>query len=141
MVIRILIADDHDVVRTGLRTLLELDPDLSVVGEAADGLQATELAVELKPDLVLMDLIMPVMDGAAATRRIRQQLPHTEIVALTSALEGTLGTAAVEAGAIGFLLKDGQAENLVESIKAAAAGQVQLQREVCSPPGPGCTTV
>ena len=86
MAIRILIADDHDVVRQGLRTFLEIDPELEVVGEAADGHQAVRLAHRLRPDVVLMDLLMPEMDGIAATQLIRQELPDTEVVALTCVL-------------------------------------------------------
>lgn len=124
--IRILIADDHSVVREGLRMLLERDPDLTVVGEASDGTEAVELARKMHPDVVLMDLLMPVMDGIAATSIIRKELPETEVVALTSVLESTAVVNAVRAGAIGYLLKDIHAPQLRRSIKAAAAGQVQL---------------
>jgi two-component system, NarL family, response regulator LiaR len=141
MAIRILIADDHDVVRQGLRTFLEIDPELEVVGEAADGHQAVRLAQRLRPDVVLMDLLMPEMDGIAATQLIRQELPDTEVVALTSVLEDASVVGAVRAGAIGYLLKDTHAQELRQAIKAAAAGQVQLSpraaarlmREVVAP--------
>src|SRR5436853_859789 len=126
MVIRIVIADDHSVVRQGLRMFLGLDPELEVVGEAADGAEALRLARELKPDVVVMDLLMPVMDGIAATAAIRRELPDTEVLALTSVLEDASVVGAVRAGAIGYLLKDTQAEALCQAIKAAAAGQVQL---------------
>lgn len=126
MVIRVLLADDHGVVREGLRMFLGRDPDLVVVGEAANGAEAVELARQLRPDVVLMDLLMPVMDGVAATAAIRNALPETEVVALTSVLESAAVVGAVKAGAIGYLLKDTQAAELRRTIKAAAAGQVQL---------------
>ena len=126
MTIRIMIVDDHSVVRQGLRMFLRWDSDLEVVGEAQDGAEALRLARQLQPDVVLMDLLMPVMDGIAATTAIRQELPDTEVLALTSVLEDTLVVGAVRAGAIGYLLKDTQAPELCRAIKAAAAGQVQL---------------
>lgn len=148
MSIRILIADDHSVVRQGLRMFLALDPDLEVVGEAADGAEALRLAQDLKPDVVLMDLLMPVMDGIAATSAIRRAIPDTEVLALTSVLEDASVTGAVRAGAIGYLLKDTQADELRRAIKAAAAGQVQLSpraaarlmREVRAPESPETLT-
>ena len=126
MAIRVLIADDHSVVREGLHRFLERDPELIVVGEAADGVEAVELARQLHPDVVLMDLLMPVMDGIVATSAIRKELPETEVVALTSVLESSAVVGAVRAGAIGYLLKDIQASELRRAIKVAAAGQVQL---------------
>src|SRR5438552_13306170 len=124
--IRILIADDHEVVRQGLRVSLGVDPSLEVVGEAEDGAEAVRLARRLRPDVVLMDLLMPEMDGIAATELIRRELPDTEVVALTSVLEDASVVGAVRAGAIGYLLKDTRAPELRRAIKAAAAGQVQL---------------
>jgi two-component system, NarL family, response regulator LiaR len=126
MAIRVLIVDDHSVVREGLRMFLVRDPDLEVVGEAADGAEALEQARHLRPDVVIMDLLMPVMDGIAATRAIRRELPETEVLALTSVLESASVVEAIRAGAIGYLLKDTQATELRKAIKAAAAGQVQL---------------
>src|SRR6266516_4048806 len=126
MAIRVVIADDHSVVRQGLRMFLGLDSELEVVGEAADGAEALRVAQQLRPDVVLMDLLMPVMDGIAATAAIRRELPDTEVLALTSVLEDASVVGAVRAGAIGYLLKDTQAEALCQAIKAAAAGQVQL---------------
>ena len=132
MSIRILIVDDHGVVRQGLRMYLALDPELEVVGEAANGAEALRLAHELKPDVVLMDLLMPVMDGIAATEAIRREQPEVEVIALTSVLEDTAVYGAMRAGAIGYLLKDTQANELCRAIKAAAAGQVQLSPPVAA---------
>jgi len=144
MPIRILIADDHAVVRQGLHMFLGLDAELQMVGEAVDGAEAVNLARELKPDLVLMDLLMPVMDGIAATGIIRRELPDTEILALTSVLEDVSVVGAIRAGAIGYLLKDTSSDDLCNAIKAAAAGQVQIEpramarlmREVRAPDNP-----
>jgi DNA-binding NarL/FixJ family response regulator len=129
MAIRLLIADDHAVVRQGLKMFLGLDDEISVVGEAADGQQAVELSHQLKPDVVLMDLLMPVMDGIAATAAIREELPDVEVIAFTSVLEESSVVGAVKAGAIGYVLKDAEADELSRVIKAAAAGQVQLAPE------------
>ncbi len=144
MAIRILIADDHTVVRQGLRMFLALDPELEVIGEAADGAEALQMARRLKPDVVLMDLLMPVMDGITAIGAIRGEMPETEVLALTSVLEDASVVGAVRAGAIGYLLKDTNGEELYRAIKAAAAGQVQLSpqaaarllREVRTPASP-----
>jgi NarL family two-component system response regulator LiaR len=132
MGIRILIVDDHGVVRQGLRMYLALDPELDVVGEAANGAEALRLARELRPDVVLMDLLMPVMDGIAATEAIRRELLEVEVIALTSVLEDSAVYGAMRAGAIGYLLKDTEAEELCQAIKAAAAGQVQLSQPVAA---------
>jgi DNA-binding NarL/FixJ family response regulator len=130
--VRVLIADDHSVVRQGLRMFLKLDPELEVVGEAADGAEAIQMARALKPDVVLMDLLMPGTDGITATQRIRAEVPQTEVLALTSVLEDASVVGAVQAGAIGYLLKDTQAEQLCKAIKAAAKGQVQLAPEAAA---------
>ncbi len=130
--IRILIADDHAVVRQGLRMFLELDPELEVVGEASDGLEALEKAHELKPDVVVMDLLMPRLDGIQAIARLRQELPEVEAVALTSVLDDSSVVGAVRAGAMGYLLKDARAEELCQAIRAAAAGQVQLSPQAAA---------
>jgi two-component system, NarL family, response regulator LiaR len=132
MKVRLLITDDHDVVRQGLRLYLRRDPEIEVVGEAADGEEAVEFARSLKPDVVLMDLLMPRMDGIAATEAIRAELPEVEVVALTSVLEDAAVTGAIRAGAIGYLLKDTKAEELCRAIKGAAAGQVQLAPEAAA---------
>lgn len=144
MPIRVLIVDDHSVVRQGLRLFLRTDPELEVVGEAPDGAQALIRAADLRPDIILMDLLMPVMDGIEAIGRLRQELPETEIIALTSVLEDRSVVRAVRAGAIGYLLKDTEADDLCRAIKAAAAGKVQLSaeaaerlmREVAAPANP-----
>jgi NarL family two-component system response regulator LiaR len=132
MSIRILTVDDHSVVRQGLRMFLALDEELEVVGEAADGAEAVRLAHELAPDVVLMDLLMPGMDGIAATETIRRELPEIEVIALTSVLEDQAVYDAMRAGAIGYLLKDTQADELCKAIKAAAAGQVQLSPQAAA---------
>jgi two-component system, NarL family, response regulator LiaR len=148
MAIRILIADDHSVVRQGLRMFLGLDPELEVIGEARDGAEALQRAHELHPDVVLIDLLMPVMDGIAAIGAIRRELPDIEVIALTSVLDDSSVIGAVRAGAIGYLLKDTEADDLCRAIKAAAAGQVQLSpkaaarlmREVRAPDSPEALT-
>jgi DNA-binding NarL/FixJ family response regulator len=127
-----LITDDHKVVRRGLRGFLELDPELEVVGEASNGKEAVYEALRLEPDVVLMDLLMPVMDGIEATREIRHRMPEMEVVALTSVLEDAAVTGAIKAGAIGYLLKTTEADELCEAIKAAAAGQVRLAPEAAA---------
>ena len=132
MAIRILITDDHAVVRQGLRMFLSLDPDIEVVGEAQDGQEALAMARELKPDVVLMDLLMPLMDGIEATKAIRSELPGVEVIALTSVLEDASVSEAVKAGAIGYLLKDTDAEELHRAIRGAAEGRVQLAPEAAA---------
>ncbi|WP_445184225.1 response regulator [Pseudonocardia sp. Cha107L01] len=132
MPVRVLIVDDHSVVRQGLRMFLKLDAELEVVGEAANGAEAIQMARALTPDVVLMDLLMPGTDGIAATQRIRAEVPNTEVLALTSVLEDASVVGAVQAGAIGYLLKDTQAEQLCKAIKAAAKGQVQLAPEAAA---------
>jgi NarL family two-component system response regulator LiaR len=142
--IRLLVADDHEVVRQGLRTFLSLDTDLELVGEARDGREAVEMAGRLKPDVVLMDLVMPEMDGIAATDAIHREFPEIQVIALTSVLENASVADALRAGAIGYLLKNASPQNLVRSIRAAVAGQVflspeaaaQLVRQVKGPESP-----
>jgi DNA-binding NarL/FixJ family response regulator len=132
MPIRVLIADDHGVVRQGLRMFLEADPELEIVGEARDGAEALRLAQSLRPDVVLMDLLMPVMDGLQATAAIRASLPDTDVIALTSVLEYATVAQAVSAGAAGYLLKDTSAHELRRAIKSTAAGQIQLSPKVAA---------
>jgi DNA-binding NarL/FixJ family response regulator len=148
MPIRLLIVDDHAVVRQGLKMFLGLDPELEIIGEAIDGKQAIETAHRLQPDVVLMDLLMPVMDGVTAISILRRELPDTEVIALTSVLEDQAVIGAIRAGAIGYLLKDTESEELIRAIKAAANGQVQLSpkaaarlmREVRAPESPEALT-
>jgi DNA-binding NarL/FixJ family response regulator len=128
--IRIILVDDHEVVRRGLRGFLELQPDIEVVGEAADGVQAVELAASLSPDVVLMDLLMPNMDGLTAIATIKHASPMIEIIAVTSFIEEEKVTAALEAGASGYLLKDADAEEVAAAIRAAHAGEVHLDAAV-----------
>ena len=132
MAISILVADDHAVVRQGLRMFLGLDPDLTVVGEASNGREAIHKVRALHPDIVLMDLLMPVMDGVTAIAAIKDEFPDVEVLALTSVLEDDLVVGAVQAGAVGYLLKDTEAEQLRRAIKAAAAGEVQFAPEAAA---------
>jgi DNA-binding NarL/FixJ family response regulator len=124
--IRVLIVDDHAMVRRGMRDFLALHDDLEVVGEAADGAAAIEGAAAFRPDVVVMDLLMPGVDGIDATARIKASYPEIEIVAITSFVEEARVIAAIEAGAAGFLLKDAEADELAAAIRAAAAGEVHL---------------
>ncbi len=128
--IRVLIVDDHAMVRRGMRDFLELHDDLEVVGEASDGETGVAAAARLEPDIVVMDLMMPGVDGVEATRRIRAANPAVEVVALTSFVEEARVVAAIEAGASGFLLKDAEADELAAAIRAAAAGEVHLDPAV-----------
>ena len=132
MTIRILLVDDHSVVRQGLRMFLSLDSDLEMVGEASNGAEGLEQARRLKPDVVLMDLVMPMMDGITAIQILRKEFPEIEVVALTSILEDEKVIGAIRAGAIGYLLKDTQADELCRAIKAAANGQVQLSSQAAA---------
>ena len=132
MTIRILIVDDHSVVREGLRIFLGRDSELEIVDEAADGAEAIEKARRLRPDVVLMDLLIPVIDGISATSIIRRESPETRVIALTSVVDSALVTGSIRAGAVGYLLKDAQANELRSVIKAVAAGQVQLSPQVSS---------
>lgn len=148
MAIRILVVDDHAVVRQGLKMFLGLDPELEVIGEAQDGAEAIRRARELHPDVVLMDLLMPVMDGITAIGQLRAEMPDIEVIALTSVLEDASVVGAVKAGAIGYLLKNTESDELCRAIKAAAQGQVQLSpaaaarlmREMRQPENPDALT-
>jgi len=128
--IRVLIVDDHAMVRRGMRDFLELHDDLEVVGEAGDGAEALELAAALLPDVVVMDLLMPEMDGIAATTELKARHPGIEVVVITSFIEEDRITAAIEAGASGFLLKDAEADDLANAIRAAREGEVYLDPAV-----------
>lgn len=130
MSVRVVVADDHPVVRSGLVALLGLEADLEVVGEADDGAQAVTLARELRPDLVLMDLRMPGIDGAEATARIVTELPDVRVLVLTTYETDTDILRAVEAGATGYLLKDTPRAQLVAGVRAAARGESALSPSV-----------
>jgi DNA-binding NarL/FixJ family response regulator len=125
--IRVLIVDDHSVVRMGLRVFFDLQDDITVVGEAADGSEGVAMARRLEPDVVLMDLLMPNMDGVTAIGRIKAERPETEIVTMTSFIEEEKVTAALEAGASGYVLK---AEEVAAAVRAAYAGEVHLDPAV-----------
>jgi len=130
--IRILIADDHYVVRMGLVALVETEPDLQVIGEAADGVQAVELFKKLQPDLTLMDLRMPLKDGITATREIRDQFPEAQILMLTTFDGDDDIHKALSAGANGYLLKSATRESLIPALRAVAAGQRWIPKEVAN---------
>jgi len=143
--IRVMLVDDHTMVRRGLTAFLKAFDELEVAGEAESGQAAIDLCAKLKPDVILMDMIMPDMDGPTATRTIRQQFPRVQIIALTSFNEEALVKSAMEAGAIGYLLKDVSADDLFKAICAAHAGQATLSPEAAQalvpaathPPAPG----
>jgi DNA-binding NarL/FixJ family response regulator len=130
MSIRVLIADDHTIFREGLKMLLTLDQEIEVVGEASNGQEAVELARQLEPDVVLMDLLMPVMDGIEATALIHKELPAIGVLVLTGVLEEISTLEAVRAGALGYLLKDKQVTELCQAIKGVARGQAQLSSQM-----------
>ena len=130
--IRVLIADDHAVVRQGLRTFLELQEDVEVVGNVADGEQAVAAALDLDPDVVLMDLVMPGVDGVEAIGRIAQRSPATRVIALTSFLDDDKVLPAVRAGAAGYLLKDVGPNDLVRAIRTVHEGEALLHPAVAA---------
>ena len=127
--IRVMLVDDHAVVRSGLSTFLMACDDMELVGEAASGEQALQLWSRARPDVVLMDLVMPGMDGATSTRLLRERHPDVQVVALTSFKEQELVQGALQAGAIGYLLKDVTADELSNAIRAACAGKPTLAPE------------
>jgi DNA-binding NarL/FixJ family response regulator len=128
--IRVLLVDDHAVVRMGLRAFFDQLDDIEVVGEASDGSEGVALARRHRPDVVLMDLLMPNMDGVTAIGRIKAELPETEIVTMTSFIEEDKVTSALEAGASGYVLKDAEADEVAQAIRAAYAGEVHLDPAV-----------
>jgi NarL family two-component system response regulator LiaR len=128
--IRVLIVDDHAIVRKGLTVLLATEPDIKVVGEAQDGQEAVEKAASLKPDVALMDLVMPRMDGIEATRRITEAHPKTKILVLTSFAADDKVFPAVKAGALGYLLKDSSPEELLEAIHRVHRGEPSLESAI-----------
>jgi DNA-binding NarL/FixJ family response regulator len=125
-VVRVLIADDHPVVRGGVRGMLEPHPDLDVVGEAASGTEAVALALREHPDVVLMDLQMPGLDGASATAQIKAQCPQTQVLVLTTYGTDADIVRAINAGAVGYLLKDAPHEEIARAVRAAAHGETTL---------------
>lgn len=143
--IRVMLVDDHAMVRRGLATFLKVFDDLQLAGEAENGKAAIQLCAEILPDVILMDMLMPIMDGTTATRAIRQQFPQVQVIALTSFKDGELIKNVLEAGAIGYLLKEVSADDLVWAIRAAHAGRATLSPEVAQslveaanlPPPPG----
>ncbi len=128
--IRLLIADDHLIVRQGLRLILETEPGFELIGEASDGGEAVRFATDLHPDVVLMDLRMPRVDGISAIKQLRQKLPQIAIVILTTFNEDTLMREGLQAGAHGYLLKDTDRTTLFNTIRAAARGETLLQPEI-----------
>lgn len=143
--IRVMLVDDHTVVRSGLSAFLLAYEDLELVGDASGGEEAVQLCDVLKPDVILMDLVMPGMDGAAATKAIRKKCPNIQVIALTSFKEQELVQGALQAGAIGYLLKNVSAEDLANAIRSAYAGRPTLAAEAAQaliqasrePPSPG----
>ncbi len=128
--IRVLIVDDHAVVRQGLRMFIEMQNDMEVVGEGATGLEAVELAARLSPDVILLDLMMPQMDGVEATRKILEGAPHSRVLILTSFGEDDKVFPAIRAGAQGYLLKDIQPRDLVRAVREAFQGKAQLHPDI-----------
>ena len=143
--IRVMLVDDHAMVRRGLAAFLKVFDDLQLAGEAESGEVAIQLCAEVLPDVILMDMVMPDMDGAATTRAIRQQFPQVQVIALTSYKEGDLVKNALKAGAIGYLLKDVSADDLAGAIRAAHSGRATLSPQAAQalvettnqPPLPG----
>ena len=127
---RVLLVDDHPMVRRGLRGFLELFDDMEVVGEAGDGLSALDLTASVRPDVVVMDLLLPRLDGIEATRELRARHPDVEVVALTGFVDEERVIAAIDAGASGFLLKDAEADDIAAAIRAARAGELYLDPAV-----------
>jgi two-component system, NarL family, response regulator LiaR len=146
-VIRVLIVDDHAVVREGLRAFLELQDDLEVVGEAADGDQAVKEAQRLEPDVILMDLVMPRLDGVGAMRALRGLTPDSRVIVLTSFLDDDRVLPAIQAGAAGYLLKNAEPAEIARAIRAAHAGEAiidptaaaQLVHAIAARPLPALT--
>lgn len=128
--IRILIADDHEMVRIGVSAYLSAQADMTVVGEAANGQQAVEKALELKPDIILMDNVMPIMTGAEATAHILQQWPNAKIMMVTSFLDDDKVYPALEAGAVSYILKTSNAKQIAEAIRKTINGETVLEPEV-----------
>jgi two-component system, NarL family, response regulator LiaR len=143
--IRVMLVDDHTMVRRGLATFLSVFDDMKMVGEAENGKEAIRRCAEFLPDVILMDMVMPEMDGVSATRAIRQQFPAVQVIALTSFKDAELIKNALEAGAISYMLKDVSADELARAIRAASSGRTTLSQDVAQamvesasqPPAPG----
>lgn len=130
MKVKVLIADDHNVVRQGLQTFLSLDPEIEVVGTATNGLEAVEKAQQLHPDVIILDLLMPEVNGIEATSQIKTLLPHIKVLIFTSVLESDAILRALKAGANGYLLKSIQSDELCQTIKMITNGPVLLSSDV-----------
>jgi NarL family two-component system response regulator LiaR len=143
--IRVMIVDDHPMARRGLATFLKVYDDLQLAGEAESGEAAIQLCAEVLPDVILMDMVLPKMDGATATRAIRQQFPQVQVIVLTSFKDGELIKNALQAGAIGYLIKDVSADEIAQAIRDAHSGRATLSPEAAQalvktanqPPAPG----
>jgi two-component system, NarL family, response regulator LiaR len=130
--IRVLLVDDHAVVREGLRAFLELQDGIEVAGEAGDGAEGVAAAERLRPDVVLMDLVMPGLDGVGAMRELRRRLPETRVIVLTSFTDEEKLLPALQAGAAGYLLKNAEPAELARAVRAAAAGEAVLDTSVAA---------
>ncbi len=130
MKIKLLLADDHQIVLKGISFFLAMQPDFEIVGEAHNGQEAVELTAELKPDIVLMDLNMPVMDGIEASRLIAESHPEVKVLVLTSFADSSHVVPALRTGAIGYMLKEVEPDQLVEAIRSAYQGNVQLHPDI-----------
>ena len=128
--IRILITDDHAVVREGLRTLIRTEPGMEVIGEAADGVEAVQMACELKPDVILMDMVMPRMGGLEAIQKIKEQCPETQILVLTSFSDDETVFPAIKAGALGYMLKDTSPDRLLSAIRDVHQGNPSMSPDI-----------
>ena len=128
--IRVLLVDDHAIVRQGLRMFIEMQQDMEVVGEGSNGLEAVEMAAQLNPDVILLDLMMPQMDGIEATQKIMEQAPHARVLILTSFGEDDKVFPAIRAGAQGYLLKDIQPRDLVQAVRETYMGKAQLHPDI-----------
>jgi two-component system, NarL family, response regulator LiaR len=130
--IRVLVADDHAVLREGLRSFLDLQEGIEIVGDAADGAEAVELAERLRPDVVLMDLVMPNLDGVEAMRVLNERVPGTRVIILTSYIDDDRLLPAIRAGAAGYLLKNAEPQELARAIRTAAAGEALIDPSVAA---------